>query len=183
LLCHNVHLDRLVPATVLEVGDIFGADHLFCSTPLPYQAIASTACRVARIPASQLTLLLEQRPQFWQHLSALAQQRERLIFFKSLTQMRSYPSQVLKQSLLPQLIEHRVCAGEYLATATPETAGYFWLRRGQVYSESYRSLPPVVGDGWGYPNPVPDDWVAETDLLLYKLLLDAWETADLLQAL
>lgn len=177
LLYYDVRLDRLAPATVLEVGEVFGADDLFCSTPLPYSAIAATACQIAYIPNSQLALLQARKPQLQQYFNQLAQQRERLIFFKSLTQLRSYPSHFLKQVLLPQLTEQYISAGEYLATATPATSGCFWLRKGQVCSESLYSVPPTIGDSWGYPNSVPNDWVAETDLVVYRLLFDRWEAA------
>ncbi|GAB4365042.1 MAG: hypothetical protein Kow00121_01260 [Elainellaceae cyanobacterium] len=179
LLCQNIHLQRQVSVDLLSAGAVIGADRLFCLMPLSYQAVAASHCHLIQIPYLQLNTQLERSPQLREHLSQTAQQRERLIFFKRFTQQRFRSSRILKHLLLPNLIEQRVYAGEYLYQALPDT-GYFWLRAGQVLSQSNRSKEPTVGDSWGYPDAVPEDWVAQTDLVVYKLPLDSCKTLDLL---
>lgn len=175
LLCQNLDSQRPVTATVLEAGDIFGADHLFCKNPLAYDAIAASSGHLVRISSQELPALLEQFPQLYANLKQMAQQRERLIFFKRFTQLHALPSHTLKSTLLPHLVEQLVQAGESLRQATPANTGLFWLRAGQVRSQANTSTPPGSGDSWGYPEPTPADWVAETDLLVYQLLLESWE--------
>lgn len=183
LLCQGFPAHRQIPATALEAGDVFGADELFCATPLPYQAIAASFCRIAQIPYQPLRALLERLPQLQEHLAQMAQQREYLIFFRRFTQLRSRPSSTLKQVLLPRLVKHKVPAGQSLAEAIPAETGHFWLRAGQIDSQSNPSTAPKIGESWGYPNPIPTDWVAQTDLMVYKLMLNPWETKGLLSLL
>lgn len=179
LLCQNMHLQRQVSADLLEVGAVFGADHLFSTMPLPYRVVAASPCRIVKIPYPQLIVQLEQLPQLHKVLSQAVQQRERLIFFKCFTQQRSLPNHTLKYGLLPQLIEHRIDAGSYLPQSLL-SAGYFWLRAGQILNQSNPEASPRIGDGWGYPDAVSEDWIAQTDSIIYALPFDAWKTLDLL---
>jgi ATP-binding cassette subfamily B protein len=179
VLCQNIYLQRSISADVLEAGAMFGADHLFCETPLPYRAIATRFCRVVHIPYQQLAIQLEQLPQLHPYFNQTAQQRERLIFFKGFTQQRSIPIHTLKHVLLPQLREQRVEAGAYLAQALP-TAGYFWLRMGQIHNQAKPEVSPKIGKGWGYPDATPEDWLAQTELLIYHLPLDTGDVLKLL---
>jgi len=172
LLCQNLLSSRLVPAVTLEAGEYFGADSLFCANPLPYRAIAASSGRVARIPYSQLNHLSQQTSPLYQYLHKTAQEREYLIFFKRYTHLYSYPSSVLKQVLLPRLVKQDIKAGTLLADATPANTGRFWLRSGQIGSQTHSEVTISVGDSWGHPTPIPADWVAQTDLIIYKLSLD-----------
>lgn len=183
LLCQSLPTQRQVPASTLEVGEAFGVDDLFCATPLPYRAIAASSCRVAKISYQRLRILLEKLPQLQEHLRQMAQQRESLIFFKRFTQLYSRPSSILKQVLLPRLIKQEVQAGQYLAEAMSANVGYFWLRTGQIYSPVNPAMTPVIGDSWGYPNPIPNDWIAQTNLMVYKLMLEPWQINGFLSLL
>lgn len=180
LLCQNIHLQRQVSADFLQAGAVFGADHLFCTTSLSYRAIATSPCRIIQIPHQQLIVQLQQLPQLHKYLSQIVRQREQLIFFKRFTQQRTIPNRILKHVLLPQLMEQSVSAGESLSRSLSTTAGYFWLRSGKILSPLNPSASPVIGAGWGYPDAVPEDWTAQTDLVIYKLPLDTWTTLDLL---
>lgn len=179
LLCQNIHLQRQISADLLQAGTVLGADHLFNSSPLSYRAVATIPCQIIQIPYEQLIIQLEQFPQLHKYLNLTTQQRERLIFFKQFTQQYSISYRTLKYVILPQLIEQRVNAGEYLFESL-STAGYFWLRAGQILSQSNPAASPSIGTGWGYPETIPEDWIAQTDLTIYKLPLDAWKTLDLL---
>lgn len=38
--------------------------------------------------------------------------------------------------------------------------------------------PPDIGNSWGYPQTIPEDWVAQTDLSVYRISTDNWQTAQ-----
>jgi len=177
LLCFNGKRQREVSAVVLNEGETFGANHLFYSVSLPYRAIAASSGIVARISIANLQRWLEQLPQLRTHLIQQAQQQERLIFFKSATLLRSLPSQQLQQ-FVSYLSEQHVAAGEPLCQLTPSDSGHFWLRSGQIQSQNNQSQPPALGDSWGYPQATPEDWTAQTSLLLYKLPVEHWQVAE-----
>jgi CRP-like cAMP-binding protein len=175
LLCRNVYSERLVTASVLEPGEVFGADYLLSVAPLSYVAIAASPGYLMRIAHQELTALLEQLPRLRAYLSQMTQQREQMIFFKRFTHLRSLPCHTLKTLVLPRLTELQIKAGESLAKATPASTGHFWLRTGQIHSQSDTSALPNPGDSWGYPNSIPEDWVAATNLRVYQLAVEPWE--------
>jgi ATP-binding cassette, subfamily B, bacterial HlyB/CyaB len=176
LLCRLEELQpvqsREVSVLLLETNETFGADFLFNKTPLPYRAIAASSVQVARIPAANLLPLLEEYPQLRTYLFNQALQRERLIFLKSLTSLRSLSSHCLKQ-LTVHWLETTLTAGTAL-TEENAIASRFWLREGEIYSPSAGILPGI-GDGWGYPASVPNDWFAKTDIRIYKLPAEHWD--------
>lgn len=180
LLCQNTYLQRRVSIGVLEGGDIFGGDHLFCSNPLPYQAIAASRCEIMPISYQMLTDWLEKNSWLQEHLAQVARQREQLIFFKQFTSMGSTPSQTLRQVLLPRLVEQRVGEGCEIADATPMDEGYFWLRSGRISHHSDPAKSPTIGHRWGYADPVAEEWVAQTDLVVYQQRINPWESATCL---
>lgn len=179
LLSVDAEKQRDVSVLVLEEGGSFGGDYLFNQTSLPYRAIAASSGLIARISISQLQHGLEQLPQLECNLREQAQHRQSLIFFKTLSELRRTSSLTLQQ-LLPYLEEVQVTAGESLVHSTPKDSGRFWLRSGQIESTGESARLPVVGESWGYPHPVPANWIAQTDLLVYKLPREQWEAAQLI---
>lgn len=178
LLGFDATQGREVSALLLEAGETFGAEALFGNTELQSalsvrmpKAIAASAGVAARIPIAQLETWLERLPNLRDYLLKLSQERQCLIFLKTATELRSLPSLSLRQ-LLPYLVEIRISAGESLEYIPAET-GRFWLGNGQIHG----SQPPGVGESWGYPNPTPTDWVAQTDLVVYHLPTEHWEAA------
>jgi len=181
LLCFDQAREREVSALVLEEG-AFGADHLFRSSSLPYRAIAASAGQVARMSTANLQLWLEQLPNLRTYLTQQAQQRECLLFFKSTTTLRNLPSQQLQQ-FVSYLLEQNIPAGEPLDRFVPADSGHFWLRSGQIQTQG-NSQPPTVGESWGYPQTTPTGWIAQTNLMVYKLPVEQWQTAqDIVPAL
>lgn len=169
LLCHSTCPDREVSAGVLEANETFGADHLLISHLLPYRAVAASPVEIIRIPESALASLLQQLAQLQAQLQAQARQRERLIFFKSATALRSRSSYQLQQ-LIPYLNEKVISAGERIAAATAGEEGRYWLRHGQISDQNKPAVSQLQpGVAWGYPEPTPADWVAQTDVVVYKL--------------
>ncbi|MBE9167421.1 peptidase domain-containing ABC transporter [Pleurocapsales cyanobacterium LEGE 06147] len=162
---------RQVPAGLLCEGDTFGDDSLFCSEYLPYRAIAANEVKVARISLEQLQPWLEQLPKLKNKWGAAAQQRQALIFFKTLTVLRALSSHKLQQ-LLPYIKKRKIEAGATLARVTSSEAGRFWLRRGQIQNELLD-----VGSSWGYPEDIPADWIAQSNLLVYELPKQYWQAA------
>ncbi|MBW4497728.1 MAG: ATP-binding cassette domain-containing protein [Oscillatoria princeps RMCB-10] len=165
-----------VSALVLEAGDTFGADSLFCHHPLPYRAVAATAGAMARIPAGKLQQYLQRLPNLQNHLLSITQQRQSLILFKTSTELRRCSSLQVEE-LLPYLTQLRVATGESLQARTPAANGRFWLAGGQIRHQGELTQPPAPGASWGYPDATPADWVAETDLLVYHLPVEHWQHA------
>ncbi|UIE38738.1 cysteine peptidase family C39 domain-containing protein [Leptodesmis sichuanensis] len=176
LLAFDAQRQRLVSVKSLEVGDIFGADQLFSSTPLPYQAIAASPTQIARLSHDKVQPWLQQLPDLRDFLEQQTRRREHLIFFKTSTLLRSLPSHQL-QHLLPLLAEDRIAAGERLADSHLSQGSHCWLRYGHIASPENTAQVPQIGDSWGYPDPVPSDWLAETELTLYKLPEEHWQAA------
>ncbi|WP_424095590.1 peptide cleavage/export ABC transporter [Moorena producens] len=179
LLGFDAEKQREVSIQVLEEGETFGAYDLLGSLSYPYRAIAGSSGQVARISLNQLLPWLERLPKWSEILGQQAQHRQCLIFFKTLTKLRTLNGVSLNQ-LLPYIVETRIEAGESLVSSSQ--AGHCWLRSGQMATpegtQANSSAPfPSIGDSWGYPMPVPTDWIAQTDVLLYQLPQEHWQAA------
>ncbi|MBW3585775.1 MAG: cyclic nucleotide-binding domain-containing protein, partial [Cyanobacteria bacterium 0813] len=175
LLAVEASQQQEISAMVLEQGAIFGAENLFIESRLPYRAIAAGTCQIARIPASKLQLIVEEFPQLQQHLQQEFQKIQRLIFFKTQTDLRSlapHQQQLLWPHLLPYIEESRILAGVSLAEHCQNSNNHFWLRSGQIQGQA----PPMIGSNWGH-SEVPSDWKAATNLLIYQLSAEQWEIA------
>ena len=162
---------REVSTQAVEEGETFGGDSLLGEDFLPYRAIAASRVQIAQIPLNQLQPWLTKIPELQTHLRSAAQNRQRLIFFKTMTNLRSLSSHRLQQ-LLPYIVEKQIAAGESLAQATPVDAGHFWLGSGQIQNQSL-----IVGSDWGYPQEKEVEGIAQTDLLVYLLPKQDWEAA------
>ncbi|MDV2993510.1 MAG: hypothetical protein N4J56_003164 [Chroococcidiopsis sp. SAG 2025] len=183
LLGFDPRQQREVSAMVLEAGETFGTENL-CSNETPAQslltrAIAASETQVARIPLADFEPWLQQLPKLQDYLHQQTTQRQCLAFFKIYTELRSLPSHQLRQ-LLPYLWETRIEKGKLLAQATPPNTGCYWLRSGQIQSQLAQSQPPVIGQSWGYPGSTLPDWIAETDLVVYQLAKEYWESAQVI---
>jgi ATP-binding cassette subfamily B protein len=163
---------RSVSVLVLEAGDICGADsHWLGDNLLPYRMVAASEGIVARISWSQLQSCQQEQPALQDYLLNQALQRQRLIFFKTLTDLKRCTSYQLRECLA-DLIEHNIEAGTKLTTATPSDTGRFWLYQGEIQG---KEQPPEMGDSWGYPDKLPKGWVAHTPLKVYQLPSETWE--------
>jgi ATP-binding cassette subfamily B protein len=185
LLVDNGHKE--ITAELLEVDRCFGCDHALIERPFAYRAVASSErVQVAQIPLKVMQAAFEINPQLQGHWLEQAQIRERLIFFRTQTALRSHPSHHLSQ-WMPYLQTLKIPAGEQLSQSTSANAGRYWLSSGTVAGE----LPPLVGDSWGYsaastgenesshPSIAATDssWVAQSDLVVYQLPVAAWMIA------
>ncbi|MBW4496667.1 MAG: peptidase domain-containing ABC transporter [Oscillatoria princeps RMCB-10] len=177
LVAFDPERQREVSALVLETGDTFGGDRLFCNDPMPYRAIAASAGSLARISISKLQPELSELSDLRDHLQQQAEARQRQLFFKTHTELHSLSSHQLQQ-LLPYLTEKRIDRGAQLQKATPAQTGRFWLRSGKIHQPSNSSQPKEAGCSWGYPNTTPADWVAETDLWVMHLPTEHWQAAQ-----
>ncbi len=177
LLGFDPNQQREVSTQVLEAGETFSAENLFCNEPLQTRALAASAGLVAQISIANLKPWLEQLPSVQALVRQQAIERQCLIFFKTCTQLRSLRNHQLRQ-LLPYMVETRINSGESLLQATPPGNGRYWLRSGLVQSQLGACVPPSVGQSWGYPDKTLADWIAQTDLLVYHLPRENWETAQ-----
>jgi ATP-binding cassette subfamily B protein len=159
-----------VCAQVLTEGETFGDDPLYDREYLSFCAIAAEPVMAARIAIEKLPPILEQSPSLHQKLYATAKTRQTLIFFKTFTELNSVSSYRLQQ-LIPYLQEQKIAAGESFSAKIKED-GRFWLRKGEINEQTLK-----IGAAWGYPEPVPTDWKAKTDLLVYQLPKHNWQEA------
>ena len=159
LLSFDLERRREVSIRVLEAGEPLGADHLFHHHSLGYRAIAASEGQIAHLPIASLEQWLQRIPNLRSRLQQQTQLRQCLLFFKTATPLRVFPSHKLQQ-LAPYLIDQHITAGASLAQATPSSGGRFWLRSGQVDSQSLPAQSPTMGASWGYPETTPADWTA-----------------------
>lgn len=170
LLVYDPEKQREVCAHVAEAGESFGCDQLLTEQWQPYRAIAATETQVAAISAAELESSLASVPQLRQMFAPQAQERQCEIFLKTSTLLRSLSSHELRE-LFRYLKVLQITAGESLVQATPAIAGRYWLQSGEI------SPQQPLGSSWGYPEPTPENWVANTDLSLYHLPREHWEAA------
>jgi ATP-binding cassette, subfamily B, bacterial HlyB/CyaB len=169
LLGWDAKQEKEVSIQLLTKGQTFGCDALFTPESFSYRAIAASQAGIAKIAQSQLQPWLNKLPSLTQYWQTATQKRQTLIFFKTLTALRSLSSRRL-QFLLLYIVEKRIAAGETLAPI-PEDVGRFWLRSGRIRE---RSL--AIGSAWGYPEPISTDLIAQTDLIVYQLSQSHWQT-------
>ena len=171
LLSDDATKGRKVPTQLLTEGQTFGGDSLFCETYFAYQAIAASPVQIAIISLEKLQSWLQKVPELRVIWQGVAQYRQYLIFFKTLTVFRSLSSHRLEQ-LSEYIVEKKVVKGTTLTEATPAEAGHFWLRSGKILNQ-----PPNIVFSWGYPEDTPTNWTAQTDLLVYHLPREHWQAA------
>lgn len=166
LLAEDKHLNREVSVSVLEPGETFGGDQLGWEyTHLSYQAIAASDVIVASIPMVELQTQIKQIPPLQTYLQTTIENRQRLLFFKTQTNLRRFTSYRL-QEILSNCIAHHISAGTVLQKELPREKGRFWLYQGQITGVD---PVPQVGDSWGEPDPIPPEWTAATQLVLYQI--------------
>ncbi|NJK74038.1 MAG: ATP-binding cassette domain-containing protein [Microcoleus sp. SU_5_6] len=176
LLARETSSHQEVSAVVLETGAIFGVDDLFIDSAISYRAIAASNGQIARIESAKFQTILQQLPRLQQRLEQQFQERHQLIFFKTETEVRSLTTQqqqTLWSHLLPYLEEIRIPAGVAVAEGCQKSPSHFWLRSGQIQGLE----APLAGSSWGHPEPIPDNWKAQTDLLIYRIESQQWEIA------
>ncbi len=172
LLAFDPTREREVSVARLEAGELFGADqHWSDLNSLPYQAIAADSVIIARLTIKALQPWLQKIPQWREHLQTTTLERQRLIFFKTQTELRRLTSSQL-QTLLPLVSERQIKPKTPLQTATPSEEGRYWLYQGEIAgTESI----PQQGESWGYPDSTPSAWVAQTPLVVYHLSAEHWQ--------
>ncbi|MGF1588937.1 MAG: ABC transporter transmembrane domain-containing protein [Pleurocapsa sp.] len=167
LLGFDADKQREVSTNLMAEGATFGGESIWCQIFLPYRVVAAGKVTVARISLAKLTPYLAKLPELdrkWQHM---AQQQQKLIFLKTLTQLRSLSSHRIKK-LLPHLVATKIKAGEYLKSKGQ--AVRFWLRHGQIKDRTIK-----IGDSWGYLESANHHWLAQSDLLVYQLPQKNWQ--------
>lgn len=183
LLCKSKQRQRPCSATVLRVGDIFGADHLFLTEPLSYFAVAASDCQVASVSFAQLVDMIDQHLALQSYWQKQMQERAQQIFFKCFTQLQPLSSKTLSRLLSSRIREHRVEAGVSLRAAIIPYEGYFWLRSGVLSCSTVSEQMLPIGMGWSDRNQQIAEWKAQTPLLIYQLHLQPWEIAEMLPVL
>ena len=174
LLSFDGDKQRDVSTQVLEPGEIIAGEIMLSQEYLTYQAVAaSESVQVAAIGLPRLEFWLEQLPKLKEKWQQVAKQQQSLIFFKTLTQLRSLPSHQL-QSLLSYLEDISLKGGESLDRIPP---GYAWLFSGELQTTHDSTLPPNLGTSWLHPQNTSKYWLSQTDLLIYYLPQTNWDAA------
>ncbi|MDY6898831.1 MAG: peptidase domain-containing ABC transporter [Cyanobacteriota bacterium] len=173
LLAFDESLGKEVSIQLLHRNQVFGGDSAFCNQYREYQAVASSNGTVAQISLKHLDIWLQRYPALFDYFSQISKSRQKLIFFKTLTQLRS-AKLLLSQNIpnfekiLPYFLEAEIDEGSPLITAYPSD-GRFWLVSGEISSISGKNRPPIVGESWGYPHAIEPDLISRTDLSLLYL--------------
>ena len=160
LLAWDKQLNRQVSVTVVEPGETFGGDR-----DLSYEAIAASDVILASISLAEIQTQIKQIPQLQTYLQTTIKNRQRLLFFKTQTDWRRLSSHRL-QELLSHCTQHQIKAGTPLISALPTKDSQFWLYQGQIAGADN---VPQVGESWGEPDPIPPEWIAATELIVYQL--------------
>lgn len=167
LLGFDAFLGKEVSIQLLHANQSFGGDNAFCDGFQEYRAVASSSGMLLQISLHHLDIWLQHYPDLFDYFSQISQERQKLIFFKTLSELRSQNTPTL-QKLLAYFLKVDIDAGSLLsAAATAE--GRFWLVSGEISSISGKNRPPLVGESWGYPNSIPADLISQTDLSLFYL--------------
>ncbi|MDJ0599837.1 MAG: peptidase domain-containing ABC transporter [Crocosphaera sp.] len=174
LISFQTNKQRNVSICLLKEGDIFGGDGLGNQISWSYSAIAvgSVPVQVAKISMAQLQPYLKKLPELETHLATLAQQRQTLLFFKLFTNLGTLSSLRLQQ-LLPYIQNKRIQAGENLASWERKQPGRLWLSQGVI-----ETVDIEIGGSFGYPRTIPSTWVTQTDLEVYQILKQDWDTVS-----
>ena len=167
LLGFDPSKQKEVSTNLITEGSTCGAESLWNEDFLPYKLVAASDSRVARVTVTELKPWLDKLPELAQKWQVQTQQHQKLIFFKTLTELRCLSSHRIKQ-LLPYFIAKEVKAGERLQAKGENSR--FWLRKGQIEVED-RTVTP--GDSEKYS--LANDWVAQTDLSIYQLPQRNWQ--------
>jgi ATP-binding cassette subfamily B protein len=173
LLGFDESLGKEVSIQLLHPNQFFGGDDAFCDGFQEYRAVASSSGMLLQISLVHLDIWLQRYPDLFDYFSQLSQQRQKLIFFKTLTQLRSQNTPTL-QKLLAYFLKVDINAGSPLS-ATAIAQGRFWLVSGEISSISGKNRPPTVGESWGYPNTIETDFISRTDLSLFYLPLQQFD--------
>ena len=184
LAVDNKETNKEITIELLEADRCFGGDCLLIDCSFPYRAVAaSETVKVAKISLEVITSAFKASSVLQSYWLEQAQVRERIIFFRTLTSLRSQ-SRLLRQ-WMPCLQVLALSAGESLKAATATAGGRYWLRSGTVCAaadaasgSSIAVALPAVGDSWGHrANECDERWVAKENMVVYQLPMSAWAIA------
>jgi ATP-binding cassette subfamily B protein len=172
LLAFDAFLQKEVSIQLLHPEQFFGGDNAFCDGGSfaqgyqQYRVVGASCGILAQISLQHLDIWLQRYPALYDYFSQISKSRQKLIFFKTLTELRSQKIPTL-QKLITYFLNTKISAGLSLRAAT-SSEGRFWLVSGEVSSAS-GTQELMVGESWGYPNGIVPDLISQTDLLLFHL--------------
>lgn len=166
LLAFDTFLNKEVSIQLLHPNQTFGGDDAFCDRYQAYRVVGASRGILAQISLQNLEIWLQRYPALSDYFAEISKSRQKLIFFKTLTELRSQKTPTL-QKLIPYFLGTEISAGSSLRAAS-SCEGRFWLTDGEISSTSGNNQP-IVGDSWGYPNAIPPDLISRTDLSLFYL--------------
>ncbi len=165
---------RQVSSAILNKGNVVGGESLLDKSFFPYQISAKTAGKLIKIPLSELNTIFIKYPllkEIW--LKDISQQ-QLLIFFKTLTQLRTLTTQELEK-IVPYFQQQLITSETYLTTQTSSDIARYWLYSGQIESDKDSVSIPNQGDSWSYQNNNILNLKTTTNVLLYYITKDNWQ--------
>ncbi len=165
LLAFDRSLKKEVSIELLHGNQIFGGDNAFCLCIQEYRGVTASRGIRRQICLQDLDIWLQRYPALSDYFSQICKSRQKLIFLKTVTQLRLQRIQTLKK-LLAYFLKIDISGGSPLITAS-QSKGYFWLVSGEISSISGKKQPPKVGESRGYNNG--GDLVSRTNLSLFHL--------------
>lgn len=167
LLSFDVDKQREVSTNLMAEGATIGGESLWCKIFLNYRVVAASRVIIARISLDKLTPFMQKLPELARKWQYRTQQHQKLVFLKTLTQLRSLSSHRLKK-LLPYIDTTKINQGSYV-TSEGAIARY-WLRQGEIKDKAI-----ALGDSWSASESANQSWIAQTDLLVYQLPQKNWQ--------
>lgn len=175
LLALDAENQDKISIIVLETGETFGGDQWIEEGGLGYEVVAASHGQVARISSAKIQPFFSKFPQLKEYVHEQIKQRQRLIFFKTHTELKKLltsQQKLLWSDLLSTVQELKIPAFTPLLSSQ-ESQYHSWLIQGKIQGEK----APKIGESWGDTDPISPDWIAETDLSIYTLNKTQWERA------
>ncbi|MDV3349489.1 peptidase domain-containing ABC transporter [Leptothoe sp. LEGE 181152] len=159
------------PVQSLKRGDTFGVEPILNDHKLTYRVVAAENVEIAWMSLTTFQRWINQLPDLKTYLLSQAQHREKLIFFKTMTSFQGLSSYEL-DPFVGACQQQQVPCQQRLVELGNDS--HFWLRSGHIQSSRHGHNPLLPGDSWGYPQPIPTDWVAREALSIYSLPKKQW---------
>ena len=106
-LSYDREKQRETSIGLIKEGEFFGGESLWCQIILPYRIVAASKVQVALISLDKLTPYMSKFPELERQWQYAVQQQQKLIFLKTLTQLRYLSSHRLK-TLLPYFVANKI---------------------------------------------------------------------------
>ena len=153
LLGFDKSSSKEVSIQLLNPNQFFGGDEAFCDGFQEYRAVASSSGMLLQISLQHLDIWLQHYPALFDYFSQISQERQKLIFFKTLSELRwaklhTSQNTPTLEKLLAYFLKVEIDAETPLSTAAI-AEGRFWLFSGEISSISGKKSTTYSGGKLG----------------------------------